>query len=33
MNKLKIWTAEFDFVDLASADELIDWGKAPIIRL
>ena len=33
MNKLKSWTADFDFVDLASADELIDWDKAPVVKL
>lgn len=33
MNKLKNWTADFDFVDLASADELIDWDKAPVVKL
>ena len=32
MNKLKSWTADFDFIDLASADELIDWDKAPLLN-
>jgi len=33
MSKLKEWTADFDFVDLASADKQIDWQKVPIVKL
>lgn len=33
MGKLNKWTNDFDFIDLTSADKLIDWDKAPLINL
>ena len=32
-NKLQNWIKEFGFVDLESADKLIDWTKAPLVKL
>ncbi len=31
--KLIKWLTEFDFVDIATANELVDWNNAPIIKL
>ena len=31
--KLKKWINEYDFVDLMTADKMINWEKAPIIEL
>lgn len=33
MNKLEKWTSDFEFTDLKGADSLIDWKKAPVIKL
>ncbi len=33
MPKLDQWVNDFDFVDLKTADSMIDWSKAPIVRL
>jgi len=33
MPKLKKWTNEFDFVDIKTAVEEIDWGKVKIVDL
>ena len=33
MPKLKNWVNDFDFIDLRSADQLIDWDNAKIIYL
>ena len=33
MPKLKKWVNDFDFIDLRSADKLIDWNKAKVINL
>lgn len=32
-SKLRNWLKDFNFVDLASANDMIDWDAAPIIRL
>lgn len=31
--KLQKWLSDFDFVDVATANEMIDWNSAPIIKL
>ncbi|MDA9018825.1 DUF3473 domain-containing protein, partial [Flavobacteriaceae bacterium] len=31
--KLEKWINEYDFVDLLTADKMINWEKAPIIKL
>ena len=31
--KLRKWLQDFKFVDVATANEGIDWGKAPMVRL
>ena len=31
--KLEKWLSDFDFMDLDSADKIIDWKKAPLINL
>ena len=31
--KLEKWLIDFDFIDLNSADKIINWGKVPIITL
>lgn len=33
MNKLEKWINDFDFIDLSNADRLIDWNKAPVVKL
>ena len=33
MPKLKNWVKDFDFIDLRSADQLVDWDKAKVIYL
>ncbi len=33
MNKLEKWTSDFEFIDLKVADSLIDWKKAPVVKL
>ena len=33
MNKLEKWTSDFEFTDLRGADSLIDWKKAPVVKL
>lgn len=33
MDKLERWVSEFDFIDLKEADLLIDWERAPIIKI
>ena len=33
MQKLEKWVNDFDFIDLQSADKLIDWDNAPVIEL
>ena len=32
-NKLNKWVNDFKFISLNEADELIDWGKVPVIKL
>lgn len=32
-SKLERWVTDFDFVDLRTADLLIDWEKTPIIKI
>jgi len=32
-NKLRKYLKEFQFTDIANANESIDWGKAPVVRL
>ena len=31
--KLRRWLQDFKFVDVATANEVIDWGKVPVVRL
>lgn len=31
--KLRNWLTDFDFVDLQTADSMVDWDNAPIVRL
>ena len=31
--KLDKWVNDFDFIDLKTADEMIDWKNAPIVNL
>ena len=33
MTKLNKWVGEFDFIDLKTADMLIDWDQVPIIKI
>ena len=33
LGKLDKWVNDFDFIDLRSADKIIDWDNAPVIRL
>jgi hypothetical protein len=33
MKKLEKWVNDFDFIDLRSADQLVDWDNAPVIEL
>ena len=33
LNKLETWTSHFSFVDLNEADKMIDWSKAPTIKI
>lgn len=33
LKKLDHWTSDFKFIDLKSADELIDWSSVPIVEL
>ena len=33
MKKLEKWTTDFEFTDLRGADSLIDWEKAPVVKL
>ena len=33
MPKLEKWVSDFKFIDLKTADGLIDWGKAPKIKI
>ena len=33
MKKLEKWTTDFEFTDLRGADSLIDWKKAPVVKL
>lgn len=32
-NKLHRWLTEFQFTDIATANEVIDWSKAPVVKL
>ena len=32
-NKLEKWITDFDFLDLKSADNMINWDEAPVIKL
>ena len=31
--KLRNWLTDFDFVDLQTADSMVDWDKAPVVKL
>ena len=31
--KLRRWLTDFDFTDIAMANEIIDWTKAPVVKL
>ena len=31
--KLRRWLTDFDFMDVTTANELIDWEKAPVVKL
>lgn len=33
LNKLENWVNDFDFIDLKSADKIIDWDNVPIINI
>ena len=33
MKKLEKWVNDFNFIDLRSADKLVDWDKVPLIKL
>ena len=33
MKKLEKWVNDFDFIDLRSADQLVNWDNAPVIEL
>jgi polysaccharide deacetylase family protein (PEP-CTERM system associated) len=33
MEKLNKWTSEFDFIDISSAEKLIDWNNVPIVEI
>ncbi len=33
MKKLEKWVNDYDFIDLRSADKLVDWDNVPIIEL
>ena len=32
-SKLEQWLSDFDFIDLNQADQSINWGKVPIVKL
>ena len=32
-SKLENWLSNFDFVDLSTADSIIDWDDVPIVNL
>ncbi len=31
--KLNKWLQDFEFVDIAQADKIIDWDKCPVVQL
>ena len=31
--KLRKWLKDFKFVDVATANEGIDWGKVPVVKM
>lgn len=31
--KLRKWLKDFKFVDVATANEGVDWGKVPVVRM
>lgn len=33
LNKLERWTNEYEFIDLNTADKLIDWSRVPVLNL
>lgn len=33
MSKLEKWVSDFDFIDLKTADKLINWNETPIVEL
>ena len=33
LRKLEKWLDDFEFIDVGTADSLIDWSKAPVVRL
>ena len=31
--KLRRWLKDFEFIDMATADEQVDWSKAPRVEI